>query len=177
MRGDIKKAKAADCDAIARLHVLSWRFAYRGILPDSYLDKDAILERRAAWQDFFNSPPQGATVFVSYGTDNSLDGFIALEQGHEEGYDAIIENLHVAPRAQGRGLGKKLLARAVEDLIGRGLHSVCLWVYDDNKLAIDFYQRLGGQADSYGFDSFAGADAPHTRIGWRDLTALGKRCL
>ena len=62
-------------------------------------------------------------------------------------------------------------------LIGNGAGSVCLWVYDRNTAAIDFYLALGGKADAHGTDPFAGAKAPHTRIGWHDLAALRARCV
>jgi hypothetical protein len=33
-----RPADASDSAAVAGLHTASWRHAYRGILPDSYLD-------------------------------------------------------------------------------------------------------------------------------------------
>lgn len=176
MNSGIRRAEASDSAAIADLHVLSWRAAYRGILPDSYLDGDVLAERRAVWMRFFAAPVPGAAAFVASGSVRALDGFVALEQGHESGYDAIIENLHVAPGARGQGLGKKLMAAAVAHLIDRGAGTVCLWVYDANKAAFDFYASLGGIIDARGTDPFAGANAPHSRIGWRDLAALRDLC-
>lgn len=176
MAGEIRQARAADADAIADLHALSWRTTYRGTLPDSFLDGDVVVERRAAWARFFSAPRAGAVAFLAVGADRDLDGFIAFERGEEAGYDAVIENLHVAPRARGRGLGKRLMETAAGHLLDRGAGSVCLWVYDDNKAAIGFYRSLGGVADAHGTDPFAGADAPHTRIGWQDLAALRRRC-
>ena len=37
MKLSIRPAAAADADAIARIHVDSWRDAYPTLLPDSYL--------------------------------------------------------------------------------------------------------------------------------------------
>jgi len=176
MTDEIRLARASDADAIAQLHVLSWRGSYRGILPDAYLEGDVEAERAAAWARFFAEPPPGAVAFVAPGVGQSLDGFIALEQGHDQGYDAVIENLHVAPVAQGRGLGKKLLAAGAAQLIAAGGTSACLWVYDANKAAIGFYEALGGVIDARGTDPFAGADAPHSRIGWPDLAVLRDHC-
>ncbi len=176
MSAEIRLARASDADAIAELHVVSWRGSYRGILPDSYLDGDVVAEREAAWARFFAEPPPGAVAFVASGAGQSFDGFIALEQGHERGYDAVIENLHVAPGARGRGLGKKLLATAAVHLMAAGDAAACLWVYDANKAAIDFYRALGGVIDARGTDPFAGADAPHSRIGWHDLAVLQNFC-
>jgi hypothetical protein len=49
-------------------------------------------------------------------------------------------------------------------------------VFDDNEVAVRFYNRLGGVADAHGTDKFAGGDAPDTRIGWRDLKGLVSAC-
>ena len=176
MTAEIRLAGASDADAIAQLHVVSWRGSYRGILPDAYLDGDVEAERAATWARFFAEPPPGAAAHVAPGAGQSLHGFIALETGHERGYDAVIENLHVAPDAQGRGLGRKLLAAGAAHLAAAGGTSACLWVYDANKAAIGFYKSLGGVIDAWGFDPFAGADAPHSRIGWPDLSVLRDHC-
>jgi len=174
---EIRQAYAGDAEAIAELHVLSWRGAYRGILPDSFLDLEADAERRAAWQRFFASPPVGGVVFIALDRDRTVHGFVAFEHGEEAGYDAVIENLHVAPESKGKGLGKRLLGAVAAHLIAEGQGSVCLRVYDDNVVAIRFYEKLGGQADGKGIDPFGGVAAPDTRIGWRDLLALRDRCL
>ncbi len=168
----IRRAGPGDAAAIAELHVANWRDTYRGTLPDSYLDGDIEEERRAAWARFFSHPAEGAVAWVAVGPGRRLDGFIALEKGDEPGYGALIENLHVAAAARGLGIGKRLLARAAADLTERGIASVCLWAYDDNVKALAFYKSIGGTVDAHGTDPFAGADAPHTRVGWHDLSVL-----
>ncbi|MDX1402037.1 MAG: GNAT family N-acetyltransferase [Kiloniellales bacterium] len=173
---DIRYAMPEDAPQIASLHVLSWRASYRGVLPDSFLDGEIDQERGAAWEKFFSAPPPGAAAFVAYGENGDLMGFLAMERGNEGGYDAVIENLHVSPRAQGRGLGKRLLGRAASHLIENNGTAVCLWVYEQNRPAIDFYLRLGGRIDARGTDPFAGADALECRIGWHDLPSLKARC-
>jgi len=177
MAFEIREAGAGDADAIAALHALSWRATYRGILPDSFLDHEAEAERRAVWSRFFVSPPLGGAAFVALDGNRTHQAFIAFERGDEPGYDAVIENLHVAPTAHGKGLGKSLLGRVAAHLIDSGFSSVCLRVYDSNVPAIAFYERLGGRIDGHGIDPFAGADAPDTRIGWHDLPVLRDRCL
>ena len=59
-------------------------------------------------------------------------------------WGAMLDNLHVLPAAQGRGIGKQLLHRAsvwVRDHFpGQGMF---LWVFEANVHARDFYERLG----------------------------------
>ena len=171
----IFEAGVREAAAIAAIHAESWRTAYRGILPDQYLDHDAAAERRRYWTAALAGPLAGSFVLVA-ARGYETKGFIAVARGGAPGYDAVIESLHVMPSERGAGLGRRLMGRAVTRLIDEGASSVALTVYDANKGAIRFYERLGGIADGAGIDPFAGANMPDTRYGWRDLAALRRAC-
>ncbi len=51
--------------------------------------------------------------------------------------------LGVDPSAQGMRLGSALLAAGLRHLLGRGLHTVLLYVEQDNAAAVRLYQRAG----------------------------------
>ncbi len=170
-----RDASAEDFAAIAELQIENWRSAYRGILPDEYLDDTVVQERREYWRNVSRAGPAGQLVLVTKAGD-LLAGFIAVYLDADSEVDATIENLHVRPRFQNRGLGRRLLAAAAERLIAMPVTSVCLWVFDANVDAIRFYKRLGGEVDAHGFDDFADAHAPHTRIAWRDVKDLLAAC-
>ncbi len=172
---EFREAGPADAAAIAALHAESWRAHYRGILPDAYLDGEVLAERQAAWRNALGAPRAGQVVMVAT-QQTVLAGFVAIVRDGEPDFDAEIENLHVLPRLCGQGLGRRLLGEAVGRLAAAGVASACLWVYDANHAAMRFYRRLGGTADKQGFDPFAGAHAPHTRIVWPDLAVLQRAC-
>ncbi len=172
---EFRDAGPEDAEAIAQLHAESWRTNYRGILPDTYLDGEVFQERQAFWRDALRAPRAGQLVMVAT-LEAALTGFVSIVRGGEPGIGAVIENLHVGPQFCGGGLGKRMLAAAVERLATAGVTSACLWVYDGNEAAIRFYRRLGGTPDKHGFDDFAGAHAPDTRIVWPDLAALERAC-
>src|SRR4029077_4707174 len=44
-RFGLREATVADADGIARAHTASWRASYRGILPDSLLDRIDVGQR------------------------------------------------------------------------------------------------------------------------------------
>ena len=172
---EFRDAAPEDAEAIAALHAESWRTHYRGILPDAYLDGEARAERQTVWRDALGAPRPRQLVMVAT-QEEALAGFVAIFRDGEPGFGAEIENLHVRPRLCGQGLGRRLLGAALERLAADGVSSACLWVYDANAAAMRFYQRLGGTADKRGFDPFAGAHAPHTRIVWPDLAILQRAC-
>jgi ribosomal protein S18 acetylase RimI-like enzyme len=171
----IAEAGASNAAAIAAIHTESWRDAYRGILPDSFLNHDVVDERRRYW-DATLAKPRGGGFTLAALQGGTVRGFILVVRIGEPGYDAVIESLHVMPGERDAGLGRRLIGRAVARLIDEGASSVALRVYDANESAIRFYERLGGKADGTGIDPFAGADMPDTRYGWRDLPALVRAC-
>ena len=171
----IRNATPADAPAIATLHAESWRAAYRGILPDTYLDHEAAADRLRYWQGALAAPRPGSFVLVSSG-EGLLRGFVSVTRPGEPGYDATIDNLHVRPGMRGGSIGRRLLGRAAARLIAEGATSAALRVFDANTRAIRFYRRLGGIPDAQGIDRFAGANAPDTRMGWIDLTILRDAC-
>ncbi len=171
----LRNATHEDASAITALHVASWRSAYRGVLPDAYLDGEAEAERGAHWDKTLSSLKPEDLVLVAEDTDG-LRGFISVYRDAEPGYDAYLDNLHVRPGNRGGGLGKQLLAAALARTIAAGAKTLCLWAFDQNEGAIRFYQRLGGKPVEYGFDPFAGSNAPHTKIAWDDLPAFLEAC-
>ena len=82
----LRRAGRDDWPTIAAIHAASWRSAYRGIYPDSYLDEEAPAERRAFWCEALG------------GMDPELDAVFLAEQAGER------RRLRLRP-AQGRGGG------------------------------------------------------------------------
>jgi ribosomal protein S18 acetylase RimI-like enzyme len=65
-----------------------------------------------------------------------LASFIGPETGH-------ITQLGVIPQAQGQGLGRELLVRAMDALYSQGAKRVSLTVTAANGAAVDLYRKLG----------------------------------
>ena len=62
-----------------------------------------------------------------------------------EPYEAYPSHLHIdlLPRAQGRGLGRRMLEEVMDTLARRGSPGAHLGVSTLNRRALGFYQRLG----------------------------------
>ncbi len=181
----LRDATAADAGVIARLHIASWRAAYRGILPDAYLDGPVEAERSAHWRDALARRQPGDFVLLLHaptlfqGGPSQVGepaGFLAARIPGGEGYGAYIDNLHVRPDLRGGGLGLVLLAVGAARMAAAGAGDAFLWLFDGNAQAGRFYARLGGIAADRGLDEFAGARIPHTRIIFRDLAGLAEHC-
>jgi GNAT superfamily N-acetyltransferase len=138
-----RHATRADAPAIARLHAESWRANYRGAYRDEYLDGDVFADRRRVWEARLSEPaPNQLVVLAEDGGE--LVGFACAYGGDDPRWGSLLDNLHVRPGHQGRGVGAALLAQVAAWC--RASYADCglyLWVLDQNQGAQRFYRRLG----------------------------------
>ncbi len=111
-------------------------------------DLDAVLEIEAAT---FARPWSRAT-FADLRDRADAAMFVATEAGSVVGYmvlltsgagEAELANLAVSATARRRGVGKALLDRATEVLLGEGVGCLYLAVRASNEEAIRLYERFG----------------------------------
>lgn len=77
-------------------------------------------------------------------------GFLSFMVTYEDGKEVIYcYEIHLAPEAQGQGLGEQLMRRLAK-IGGRiGLEKVMLTVFKSNKQAVRFYDKLGFVEDEF----------------------------
>ena len=174
---NIRDASAADLPAIAELHATSWRAAYRGLLPDAFLDGPVVADRKAHWSGMIARMVPSDLLLVAE-QNHALVGFIAVwtsePLGCEPGFDLLIDNLHVRPDLRGGGIGEHLMRAVACRLRDRPSARACLWLIDGNAPAHRFYQRLGGRDDDRTQDMIGGALISQTRIIWDDFRVLAE---
>lgn len=138
-------ASSQDIQSVAVLHAKSWRVAYRGMLPDDYLDQRAEPDRVAFWTARFASVPADRRLILKAGSDAALLGFVCVLLDAEPKWGARLDNLHVSPEAKGSGIGYALFQAAREWIVrvapGTAMH---LWCVERNHGARRFYDRQGG---------------------------------
>ncbi len=88
---------------------------------------------------FINRNPSTCLVLR---TEKVLLGTIL---GGFDGRRGYIYHLAVHPDYRGRGLGKLLLNNVVFELRKLGVQKIHLFVFNNNKVAVDFYHRQGWQ--------------------------------
>jgi ribosomal protein S18 acetylase RimI-like enzyme len=82
--------------------------------------------------------------------DLHVQGFISFMVTYEDGREVLyVYEIHLAPRLQGKGLGRKLME--VAEQVGRnvGLEKVMLTVFRSNTAAVGMYTKLGYSVDEY----------------------------
>jgi len=164
----LREATSADSDLIAKLHAQSWRSAYRSVLSDEYLDNDLEGERTAYWRKKMPSLMDKEFVLVAVRRAEMI-GFIAVMDLPENGYSALVDNLHVRPDLKGLGIGVSLMKAAATRLIDTGRNSFYLWVLKGNVPAEKFYLAIGGNAADLSESLFGGQVVAARRFVWPDL--------
>ncbi len=138
---EIRPITEDDFDAVAEVHVRTWRAAYAGIIPDDYLaglDVAALAERRR--QQVATAPP-GAQIVVA--VDSRVIGFAAFGPNRDEPGHGELYAIYVEPGHWGSGAGRLLIEAAKAGLAAFGFPDMRLWVFEENHRARRFYALAG----------------------------------
>lgn len=143
----LRPATPDDAMAVARVHVRSWRAAYRNLLPDAYLDQ-LRPEDRAPHYDFATTDPRRPRTVVAE-EEGAVLGFATTAPSRDA--DAAeageLYALYVDPDQWGKGYGVALIAAARRTLFESGHRIAILWVLEGNRRADRFYRADGWLPD------------------------------
>jgi GNAT superfamily N-acetyltransferase len=155
---------------------VTWRTAYRSVLPASVLDEWDEAAAAETWRVAITSPPTHAHGVVVALERNEVVGFAAfgppeLADGDvpdPAGPTTEVSTLLVEPRWGRRGHGSRLLA-AVADL-GRsgGAARLQVWLVEDDEASARFYESAGWAPDGWARTLDTGG-APLRELRWHAL--------
>jgi GNAT superfamily N-acetyltransferase len=149
---ELREAQRGDELAVAEVHVRSWQEAYRGLMPDEYLDALDPRDRATRYTFEAADPAAPTTVLaVRAGADGegSILGFMTIcpsRDGDAPGLGEVVA-LYVDPDRHLGGVGRLLMAEARRRLREAGFTEALLWVLDGNDRAARFYEREGWSPD------------------------------
>ena len=146
----VRPATVDDAPAIASLHIRSWQWAYRGQLPNEFLDglSSALVRREQQWMQWLSQPGASFTLVALKGA--VVLGFVHAGKARDTdvGPDvAEIYSIYLDRDAVGQGVGRRLFGQAVGDLAERGYRSSVLWVLESNARGRRFYEAAGWKPD------------------------------
>jgi ribosomal protein S18 acetylase RimI-like enzyme len=151
----IRRARAADAEAVGGATVAAWRSAYAGVLPTEFLAGMSARRQAAMWRSTILEGGGGHATFVAVASgEDTVQGpwhppqIVGFASGgrrrggaRDEGE---IETLYVLDDYREQGVGRRLMRAAAAHLNAIGCRSVRLWVLRDNHSRW-FYQHLGGR--------------------------------
>jgi GNAT superfamily N-acetyltransferase len=110
----VRHAGADDAERLAAIHVESWKSAYRGQVPDPYLD--ALSARVDLWRELVSDRRPSRAVLVLVDRAEPI-GFAYCTTQADAADDELIgevASMYVEPSMWRRGGGRLLIAAAVD---------------------------------------------------------------
>lgn len=130
--------KSDDRIAISKVYEESWKYAYKGIVPQDYLDN--IPEGQ--WMSHIEQADRKNLVMVQNGKIIGTSGFGKSRIEEMNGFGEII-SLYFLPEYMGKRYDRLLLQAVVHELGEMGFNKVFLWVLEENQNARHFYEKCG----------------------------------
>ena len=167
----IRPHTRTDADRIAEILAAGWRQAYSGFMPPEILEPRIDAGRRkteiAEWLDDEFDPEIEALLVAEDAA--GLTGFIHIELGDKAGLGAtgIVNLLYVDPGAQGRGIGRALMAEGTRWLLQRSPGPLVLSAYADNPFR-HAYAAMGGLEAKQIVSRFGAHDLASVLYLWPD---------
>jgi ribosomal protein S18 acetylase RimI-like enzyme len=172
----IRLATVEDSAGLGRVQLASWRFMWRTLAPDDYLERFSDDERAEAWQDLLTRDPE-QIVHLAQDENGDVIGYCcALPDRNEMGaYKAEISSFHIVPAYHRQGIGRELMQATARYLRQRGFPSLYLSVIKQNP-SRGFYERMGGQLldreFSYQIGNLTEFTVTEVTYGWLDIGGL-----
>ncbi|MBI2965952.1 MAG: GNAT family N-acetyltransferase [Chloroflexi bacterium] len=146
----VRPATVDDAPAIASLHIRAWQWAYRGQLPDAFLDdlSTALVRREQQWMQWLSQP--GASFTSVAALDDRPVGFVHAGKARDadlEPHTGEVYSIYLDSAVVGQGVGRRLMSTAIAELSARGFQTAVLWVLESNQRARRFYIAAGWAPD------------------------------
>ena len=147
----IRAARVADAWQIAVVQVRSWQGAYRGLLPQAYLDGLDPAQRVGRWERSLAEAEDRRDGVLVADASGTLLGFVGYSPSRDGDADPAwvgeIDAIYLLPSAWGKGVGRLLMDAALARLAEARFDRATLWVLDSNVRARRFYEAGGWLAD------------------------------
>jgi ribosomal protein S18 acetylase RimI-like enzyme len=144
----IRPATIADARRIAKIHVETWRAAYRGQIPDDILDALDINRRAIFWDKHLATQSRGVSVAE---LDKEIIGFCDLIPSRDADSNSKeigeIAAIYIQPEFWRKGAGDALCRHSLKEGRLQNYSAVTLWVLGSNTAARNFYEAIGFNLD------------------------------
>jgi len=159
----LREATIADLRRLAELHVLTFNQTHVGPFGSG----PTYATREWQWREKLSDADATHFVLVLETAAKQLVGFIWCHpmEDHPK-WAARLNKIYLLREYQRRGLGKRMVAAAVDRLLEHGLTSMALFTEADNEPACNFYEQMGGERQVNERGDFEGM------YGWTDLCKL-----
>ncbi|MBD5464483.1 MAG: GNAT family N-acetyltransferase [Lachnospiraceae bacterium] len=123
---------------ISNIYESSWKYAYKDIIPQEYLDSIPT----GRWANSINKVGMNNLILIENGMIIGTASFCKSRWETYNDYGEIV-SIYFLPDYIGKGYGRLLLNKCIDELKQCGFSKVLLWVLEDNHRARKFYEKSG----------------------------------
>lgn len=176
----IREMTLADCPRVSEIRIRGWQRAYKGLIPQPYLDALSVAEDAARRRERFERGGADVVNLVAvgapprplkhWGKDGEVVGWAChgpYRDGEVRTGDVELYAIYVHPDRIGDGIGSALLRQSTERCGAAGYERMLLWVLEGNAPARRFYERAGftpdGVEEPFDVDGVAVSEVRYVR--------------
>ncbi|WP_217239235.1 GNAT family N-acetyltransferase [Streptomyces sp. AC555_RSS877] len=140
--------RLADCYRVSEIRVRGWQSAYRGLMPQSFLDALSVTKDAERRRSLFSARASDGVVNLVAERGGEIVGWAAhgpYRDGDTRTADAELYAVYVDSAHLGSGVGRALLTASLEQCGAQA--RLFLWVLKGNTRARRFYERAGFRPD------------------------------
>jgi GNAT superfamily N-acetyltransferase len=164
----LRDARPDDARAMAELNVAAWRAFFPGLVPQALIDGQQAEPRARYWEESLPSVPPVRTWVAERGSRVIGLTHVGPSRDPDVLEAAEVYAMYVEPGAVGTGVGRVLMAAALDYFRAGTWEEAILWTLPGDHRAARFYRSWGWRPDG-------GAKTGHTPLG--DLSEVRYRLL
>lgn len=147
---NIREMRVEDAKDVALIHTQAWQSAYKGIVPQKFLDEIDLKKRQDNWAKGIENDPTLIRLVATNDYGKVL-GFVCGLNNRDKNPNISGElwAIYVNPNSTSNGIGQTLFKGFVEKLVSRDIFSMNVWVLEENIQARQFYEKMGGTLSTH----------------------------
>lgn len=142
-QAQIRPATNSDVPRVAELVVETWRHAYAGLVPASFLAELDVHRIRERWEHHLLENEFSIVATIRGDAVGVSTGGASRDDVDVQPICGEVYSINVDPRYWRQGLGALLLSEGITCLRALGYREAALWTMADNERARSFYTSEG----------------------------------
>jgi ribosomal protein S18 acetylase RimI-like enzyme len=138
---EFKPAALSDIPEIADLFLRCWHVSYADVLSLEARDSMNLESATELWSKAMSTNLERKT-FLALENEEFI-GVFRVGSDPQFSQRGHLFSLYVSPSSTGKGYGKLLLERAMEEISSDGFGEMSLWLFNDNTIAKSLYLKYG----------------------------------
>jgi GNAT superfamily N-acetyltransferase len=165
----IRLTRIEDARSISSVIANTWKVAYRGIVPDAYLDSLII----GKYEEMLgkNIANKTETIFVLENQEQQIVGMASGGKDRLGMYECELIAIYILPAYQKMGYGKLMFNKIIEKHKKNQYKSMIIWTFRDNRDR-KFYEVMGGVTGEEKKRSYDGVKIATVGYAWQDINDM-----